>query len=144
MNNQFAEKLEQRLLPIRKSVETLEQASSVRGSEKIAAYSAKEDDIIHQLEALANLGTQAGSVFVRLMSKKLQSLAARMDCLPTVPRIEVVHLAQNILAQNPVVLVTDDAFHEKRQRPELTRIFLLETKETSCFDYQFPSFSSEN
>jgi hypothetical protein len=142
MNN-VIHKLEERLAPLTKRIETLEKHHSLKGVDAITWQSAEEDDIIRQLDALATLAMQAGSVFSRNVGKKLQCLATRMQFLPSVPRIEVVRFAQNILAQNPVMLVTDDAFHEKRQRPELTHIFLMKPAGTLCFDYQFPSFPDQ-
>jgi|GEM_PF-5145138 hypothetical protein len=144
MNNQFHVKIEQQLLPTIKRIESLEQASSVIGTDNIAAYCSEEDDIIRKLDALATLAMQAGSVFSRNVRKKLQGLATRMELLPSIPRIEVVRFAQNILAHNPIMLVTDEVFHQKRQRPELTRIFLMKPAEKFCFDYQFPSFPDGN
>lgn len=97
---------------------------------------------MRQLSALMMLATQAGSVFSRTVQKKLQSLIARLALLPSAPRIEVIQLMQGILALNPLILVTDDTVNEE-QRPELTRIFLMELTEVPCFDYQFSSSSHE-
>jgi hypothetical protein len=142
--NTIAKKLEERLTPLKERIEKLEQCLALEGINAIAERSAEEDDIMRQINALMKLATQAGSVFSRNVQKKLQGLVARLSLLPSVPRIESVKLAQNILALNPVMLVTDDTIDETHQRPELTRIFLMEPTGTACFDYQFPSFSDEN
>ena len=138
MNEQFVQKLEERLLPLIKRIEHLEQASPVTGADKIAERSAEEDDITRQITALMKLAMQAGSVFSRTVQKKLQSLAARLALLPSAPRIEVIQLAQSILALNPIILITDDTVNEE-QHPQLTRIFLMEPTKAPCFDYQFPT-----
>ncbi len=124
-------------MPLVKRIEILEQASSVTGIDKIAEYCAEEDDIIRQLDALAALAIQAGDAFSGKIKKKLQSLFLRLKFLPQVPRIEVVRLAQNVLAQKPLVLVTDDIVNEETGRPEVTRIHLMEPTEVPRFEYHF-------
>ena len=138
MKGQIVQAFEERLTPLTKRIETLERTSTLEGIKAIAERSAEEDDIMRQLNALMQLATQAGSVFSRVVQKKLQSLEARLALLPSAPRIEVIQLAQSILALNPVILVTDDTVSEE-QRPALTRIFLMDHAKVSCFDYQFPT-----
>src|SRR5690348_6580018 len=117
MKNRIAQSLEERLAPLTKRIETLEQRFSLEGVDDIAWQNAEEDDIRRQLDALAVLASQAGSNFSRNVQKKLQSLLVRTALLPFIPRIEVIQLVQNMLVQKPLMLVTDDIFHEKRQRP---------------------------
>ena len=138
MKAQIAQAFEERLAPLTKRIENLEQWYSVKGVDAIIERSAEEDDITRQLHALMNLAAQAGNVFSRTVQKKLQSLETRLALLPSAPRIEVIQLAQSILALNPVILVTDDIV-SKQQRPVLTRIFLMDPSQPLCFDYQFPS-----
>jgi hypothetical protein len=137
MNEQIAQKLEERLLPLIKRIEQLEQNPPI-GTDKIVKRSAEEDDITRQLDALMKLAAQAGSAFSRTVQKKLQSLAVRLAFLPSAPRIEVIQLAQNILALKPVILVTDDTVNERHQ-PVLTRIVLMEPTKVLRIDYSFPS-----
>ncbi len=144
MNNQVTHTLEERLLPLVKRIEQLEQRPITQGIEAIAERCAEEDEILRQMEALATLAAQAGDTFSHNVRKKVQGLVMRMQFLPTVPRIEVVRLAQQVLTLNPLVLVTDDTVNEERQQPELTRIFLMEPTKRSCFDYPFPASSHKS
>ncbi|HYU77069.1 MAG TPA: hypothetical protein VEL31_30740 [Ktedonobacteraceae bacterium] len=137
MNNQLIHKLEERLLPLIKRIEQLEQGHTILGIDAIEQHSAEVDDIASQLDALAALAIQAGDAFSRKVKKKLQSLFLRLKFLPQVPRIEVVRLAQNVLAQKPLVLVTDDIVNEETGRPELTGIVLMELTEVPRFEYHF-------
>lgn len=138
MKGQIAQAFEERLAPLTKRIENLEQRHFVEGVEAIVERSAEEDEIMRQLHSLMKLANQAGRVFYCTVQKKLQSLEARLALLPSAPRIEVIQLTQSILALNPIVLVTDDIVN-KGQRPALTRIFLMEQTKVPCFDYQFPS-----
>ncbi len=137
MNDQLIHKLEERLLPLIKRIEQLEQGHTILGINAIEQNSAEIDDIASQLDALAALAMQAGDAFSRKVEKKLWSLSLRLKLLPQVPRIEVIRLAQSVLAQKPLVLVTDDIVNEESDRPELTRIFMMESTEAPRFDYQF-------
>jgi len=69
--------------------------------------------------------------------KQLLNLFLRLQFLPQVPRIEVVRLAENVLAQKPLVLATDDIVNEETGRPEVTRVFLMEPTEALRFDSHF-------
>jgi hypothetical protein len=135
MNKQLIHKLEERLLPLIKRIEQLEQGHIIQGVDAIEQHNAEIDDIASELDALAALAMKAGDTFSRKVEKKLWSLSLRLKFLPQVPRIEVVRLAQNVLAQKPLVLVTDDIVNEETDRPELTRIFLMEPTEVPRFDY---------
>ncbi len=137
MNNQTIRTLEERLLPLIKRIEPLEQSHTIQGSDAIEHHSAEVDAIANELDALAGLALQAGDAVPRQVKKQLQSLFLRVKLLPQVPRIEVVRLAQNVLAQNPLVLATDDTFNEETDRPELTRIVLMEPTDVLRFEYQF-------
>jgi hypothetical protein len=138
MKGQIAQAFEARLTPLTKRIEKLEQRYALEGTKGIAERSAEEDDIARQLNALMKLAAQAGNTFSRTVQKKLQSLAARLAFLPSAPRIEVIQLAQNILALKPVILVTDDTVNEGHQ-PVLTRIVLMEPTKVLLIDYSFPS-----
>ncbi len=142
MKGQTARAFEERLAPLVKRIEKLEQCYDLEGITAIAERSAEEDDILRQIHALTALATQAGSNFSRTVQKKLQSLTTRLALVPSAPRIEVIQFAQSILALKPIILVTDDTVNEEQQ-PELTRIFSMEPTEVPCFDYQFPPSSSD-
>jgi hypothetical protein len=137
MNERIAQKLEERLLPLIKRIEHLEQTPPI-GTDKIVERSAEEDDITRQLDAFMKLAMQAGNAFSRTIQKKLQGLVVRLSLLPSAPRIEVIQLAQNILALKPVILMMDDTVNEGYQ-PVLTRIVLMEPTKVLHVDYSFPS-----
>lgn len=134
MKDQLIHKLEERLLPLIKRIEQLEQGSSTQGSDAIQHRSAEFDDIARELDALAALAMQAGDALSRKVKKQLVHLFLRVKFLPPVPRIEVVRLAQNVLAQKPLILATDDLVNEETGRPEVTRIVLIEPTEALRFD----------
>lgn len=138
MNAHFTKTFEARLAPLVHRIEQLEQVDGVASINAIEWHSAEIDDIFSQLNTLASLARKAGRVFYRNVEPQLQRLATRLQFLPGIPRIEVVRLAQNVLALNPIILVTDDAINEASKRPVLTRLCLMEPTGEVRFDYQVP------
>ena len=137
MNDQLLDKLEERLLPLLKRIEQLEEEHTFQGIDAIEHRSAEVDDIASRLDALAALALETGDTFARTVEKRLWVLSRRLKFLPQAPRIEVVRRAQSVLAQNPLILVTDDILDKETNRPELTCIHLIEPTETRRFEYHF-------
>ncbi len=144
MDNQLTHEIKERCLPLINRIEQLEQGTIIQGVDAIERYSTEIDAITREIDALAALALEAGDAFSRQLEKTLRRLPLRLQSLPQVPRIEVVRLAQSVLAQKPLVLLTDDIINEETDRPELTRIFLMEPTEAPCFDYHFAPSLHEN
>src|SRR6266480_6197789 len=137
MKDQLIHRLEERLLPLIKRIEQWEQGAPTQGSDAIQHRSAEVDDIARELDAFAALAMQAGDALPWKVKKLLVNLFLRLKFLPQVPRIEVVRLAENVLAQKPLMLATDDLVNEETGRPEVTRIVLMEPTEALRFDSHF-------